>query len=376
MLHVAVRRWLSEVNGPVRITGNISNCDGPGISCGGGSTSLQIFADGVPIFSRSSGESSYSVEVDVRVGVVVDFTIDSRGNDVDDGTMFTAHIEATCSVEPLTLAHLNELPYSESLLAPNLQTALASFRSAVQGLGGTVTPTSGYRSPAYQAHLFEIRTKFLELKGVDGVNASVVSGRPHLATTPATAACQDVVDAVNNEINQHQLVARQDGTPPVNEHSLHEQGIAVDLNVTGLPPNVSLDELARANGLYRPNPAGDRVHFQPMNQAPQRDVTVTGHSPINILVEDPRGRKIGFNAASNAVVNEIGSDATYSGPGTEPQVIRIRPNAVVSGNYKASGIGTGSGAYTIDVQIQSEDDDGFGDVLTKVLAVGTASTGQ
>lgn len=283
---------------------------------------------------------------------------------------------ALCPVGPLTTQHMNEPAYDESYLPLELRQALTCFRDAVATLGGQAVPTSGYRPTAYQAHLYELRTKFIELSRINGIIPYVDGRRPKLATTPGTAVCQQVVDSVNSEIQQHLLVARTDGTPAVAPPgtSLHELGRAVDVSVSGLPRNVSGDTLARNCGLYRPYPVNDPVHYELTDESPRRQITFTGNSPVNILVEDPSGRRIGFDSVSNAVVNQIGQYATYSGAGSTPQVIQIFPNEVRSGDYRVSGVGTGSGAYSIGIQITGED--GAGPVVERILGTGTASAGQ
>lgn len=281
-----------------------------------------------------------------------------------------------CPVGPLTTQHMNEPPYDESYLAIELREALSCFRDAVAALGGSMTPTSGYRPTEYQAHLYELRTNFVELSQLNGIVAYLDGRRPQLATTPGTAACQSVVDAVNAEIRQHLLVARTDGTPAVSApgNSLHELGRAVDLTVGGLPANVSADRLARNCGLYRPYVANDPVHYELTGETPRRQLTFTGHSPINILVVDPVGRKIGFDANLGTAVNQIGAYATYTGAGSSPQVVQILPNEVRAGEYAVSGVGTGDGPYTVRVQILSED--GAGTVIDRVLVTGVAEAGQ
>ena len=373
VLHVAVRRWVSEVNGPVRITGTISNCDGPGLSCNGGSTTLQIFADGVPIFTRSSGESTYSVEVDLRLGVFVDFTI-AANNDVNGGTMFTAHIEASCAVERLKNPHLDQV-YDESCLDTQFAQQLVCFENAVTNLGGSISKkTSACRTKAYQDHVREIWEHYNQLSSSEGIKVQWANGYQQLETTASTAACQDVVDELNDEIFEHFKAGGVPGAVGTGDGSKHVKGKAVDWTVS-LPGSVSVGDVAKGCDLWRPLlNKGETWHFELMSDMPRRKVKVTGHSPINILVRDPNGRRIGFDPSSNAVVNEIGSAAFYSGAATTPQVVEIQPEAVLFGQYMVSGVGTGNGGFTIDALISSEDDSA--DVYQKVLATGTATAGQ
>jgi hypothetical protein len=67
-------------------------------------------------------------------------------------------------------------------------------------------------------------------------------------------------------------------------------------------------------------------------------------SPVDMLVADPEGRRVGFDFASMQEVNEI-PEAWYSGRETDPQFIRIpRPAA---GHYDVLLSGTGTDTYTI-----------------------------
>lgn len=157
ILHLAVRRWVSSITGPVKIKGQISDCLGPGLACDGGSTIVGIYIDGVNVFSRSSNVSDYSVDATLQVGAAVDFTIDSGGNDVNDGTTFTAQIEAQTepSVDPLSaisfqglLNGTNGLPISDGLhnlvfrlyVSASATEALAQIHSGgVKTIGGVAS---------------------------------------------------------------------------------------------------------------------------------------------------------------------------------------------------------------------------------------------
>ena len=74
---------------------------------------------------------------------------------------------------------------------------------------------------------------------------------------------------------------------------------------------------------------------------------VSANSPVNIMVTAPDGLRIGYDPETGIVINEIPS-ATYSGPGSEPQIISI-PNPL-TGNYTIDAFGTGTGAFTITIQ--------------------------
>ena len=78
-------------------------------------------------------------------------------------------------------------------------------------------------------------------------------------------------------------------------------------------------------------------------------MSITGDSPIDVLVTDPLGRVVGGNTTNN--FNEI-PGATYSGLGTEPQKITI-PNPI-PGAYSIKVIGTGVGPYHMKLQTISD----------------------
>ena len=101
-VHWVVRRYVSETNGPLRISGtlacsatNASTGNIPG-SCGDGVIG-RIFVDGAEVFSRSSFGTSlgYSLLVNASLGSTIDFVIDPGAADndqCDSNTVFTAVI--------------------------------------------------------------------------------------------------------------------------------------------------------------------------------------------------------------------------------------------------------------------------------------------
>jgi len=72
------------------------------------------------------------------------------------------------------------------------------------------------------------------------------------------------------------------------------------------------------------------------------------HSPANLCVIDPQGRRIGFDAQTATTINEIPT-AVYTGPDREPQVISIESPS--QGAYSVLLTGTGSGSYTLDIEL-------------------------
>ena len=75
-------------------------------------------------------------------------------------------------------------------------------------------------------------------------------------------------------------------------------------------------------------------------------VYLTVHSPINVLVTDTAGKRIGTDPVSGASINDFGAEGFDSGAG-EPRVFAIKNPA--PGDYKVDVVGTGTGPYTIDI---------------------------
>jgi hypothetical protein len=91
----AVRRWISEVDGDVTLSGTLAKLD---TREGGNGIIGNIFVDGVPIFSKfiannDSEGINYAINTTVKKGDIVDFIIDSNENNgLFDSTKFTTTI--------------------------------------------------------------------------------------------------------------------------------------------------------------------------------------------------------------------------------------------------------------------------------------------
>ena len=108
--HWAVRRWVSEVSGPVLLSGNIAkeNLNGGGVAPDTGVVG-RIYVDGVEVFSQfiSGGDGvgvNYAFGAPATLGAAIDFAIDPNGNDYYDLTRFTAKVDFTPVPEPGTLS--------------------------------------------------------------------------------------------------------------------------------------------------------------------------------------------------------------------------------------------------------------------------------
>lgn len=99
---IAVRRWVSEVTGPIALSGVLQNIDS-------GSVVGSIYVNGTNIWSAisngTSDSKSYSLLANVATGTTVDFVISSNGVDFNDSTRFTTQITAAVP-EPESYAFL------------------------------------------------------------------------------------------------------------------------------------------------------------------------------------------------------------------------------------------------------------------------------
>jgi hypothetical protein len=176
-------------------------------------------------------------------------------------------------------------------LVPELATARDLFKQKILNeSGATISITSEYRTTEYQRHLYSLRTSFIQLDNLPGVDSFVnFANRPQLIVMPDSpyAACTHLIDKVNGEISDHALLA---GTteasglaPPVSNPdtgsgSAHSRGEAFDAKITGVTQE-KIDALAAEAGLWRPYPVSDKVHFE-LN------------IPLNIEVVDSGGQVV------------------------------------------------------------------------------------
>jgi Nidogen-like/Thrombospondin type 3 repeat len=242
-------------------------------------------------------------------------------------------------------------------LSADMQAAVNSFIAALAALPGAGVPVinSAFRPQAYQDHLRAIRDRANQL-GARVANGSVTF-------TNTDPECADLRNQIARELLDHRL-----GNNPVARVSDHGSGHAIDINPNA-PAGTDIDALAAQSGLSHPLPVRDPVHFI-LSPAPGgRPGGVNVRSPVNVLLTDPAGRRVGYDPTSRSVVSEI-PGATYSGPGSEPQAIEL-PD-VTPGDYTISGVGTGQGPYEIEFVTADGDAVALGDATT----TGTALFGR
>lgn len=123
-------------------------------------------------------------------------------------------------------------------LTPEMLVSVECFIEQLSGGGGSISITSAYRPPAYQAHLREVWEKREALKD------------------NTEQACAQRKQQVLAHFAQHGLLPSQ--KPALT--SKHTQGLAIDANVV-VPAGVNRDQLALGCSLFRPVKVKDPVHY-------------------------------------------------------------------------------------------------------------------
>src|SRR6185295_1932445 len=110
-IHWAIRRYVSEADGPLRISGilacvstNNSSANIPG-TCGDGVVG-HIYVDGVEVYNQTVFGVSlgYSIVVNASLGSVIDFALDpgAAANDLcDTNAVFTAIVRTSGGANPV-----------------------------------------------------------------------------------------------------------------------------------------------------------------------------------------------------------------------------------------------------------------------------------
>jgi hypothetical protein len=239
----------------------------------------------------------------------------------------------------------------------NLDLAVASFENDLYNLFGLiVSRSSGYRPSAYQAHLYELSKKSL------AINQAIKDPEQK-------EACGDLKLELDREVKTHGITPGKVNPPGSSQHEL-VPALAVDLNGVRSAPARQIAEAAESNGLTRSCGLADPVHFSLFGTPCSQVIRGRVESPVNILITDSKGRKVGYDPATNSIVNEVGAKAFYSGPGTEPQIIDI--GAAEAGEYVLTGVGTGIGPYKLTLERLSGD----GAVLESKTLNGNVTLGQ
>lgn len=93
--HWAVRRWVSDFNGPVEISVDMGR--GPNAGNAGNGVRLHVFIDGVKrlvttLSPTNNDGLQFMLFENIGLGSVIDFAIDPIGDELFDGTRFNASI--------------------------------------------------------------------------------------------------------------------------------------------------------------------------------------------------------------------------------------------------------------------------------------------
>ena len=138
--------------------------------------------------------------------------------------------------------------------------------------------------------------------------------------------------------------------PPL--YNLYEQGITYPCGMQEWDEELALSLGFEPSDLkYVNNPTIAYSELQPWKLFEDL-LSVILDSPGNILVTAPNDLRVGYDSATQTIVNEI-EGATYSGPRTEPQVVSIP--SPLPGVYDIDIVGTDSGVYTITIWSMAED---------------------
>ena len=306
---------------------------------------------------------------------------------------------ATLRAQDVALANQvnsgTKLVWSPDQLAPGgFKSEVATFQRGLLAFNISSTVVSAYRPITYQAH-------FADMKHCAQWMYNFVKSTPGDAKFLATA-----VTALNNQVlgtfGTKNSIAYAAGNltfnipnkvcsdPPFTECD-HVNGIAVDMDLSSpTTPGPTANAIGALFGFCQ-NVKGDAVHWTYVGAdfwstpkcaatvPPDDEIDITGDSPVNFLVTSPSGQELGVDPSTGTVVNDFPAGAAnYSGPGTEPQIFVINSNVTELGNYSVSGIGTGSGPYTITYSVVDPDDtavDVDGATLYTENVSGTASVG-
>ncbi|MEP6900602.1 MAG: RHS repeat-associated core domain-containing protein [Actinomycetota bacterium] len=131
-------------------------------------------------------------------------------------------------------------------LTEGTRNALDCLKSAIEKVGGTANPTSGWRPESYQAHFVDLWNKRKELKKYG-------------------KECQKLKNEVNKEINAvHQIT----GAPDPVDKSRHVKGTAFDIAIGGVNGR-QINAFANKCGLVRAKGDGEGHHFNFVGQEPR-----------------------------------------------------------------------------------------------------------
>jgi hypothetical protein len=140
------------------------------------------------------------------------------------------------------------------------------------------------------------------------------------------------------------------------------------------------------NGIqtYRRFEVDETLSFKRLTVGPPADFCFDAHSPVELLVTDPLGRRIGFDSKAGTNVFDVAeacylrdlplaNDEDDSAPsiGDPTGMKTLYVPSPASGSYQVAVTGTGTGAYTLNCEALVA-----GHAMINFSATGTTSTGQ
>jgi hypothetical protein len=321
-----------------------------------------------------------------------------------------SQLEAAAPQTPaIFTAGQNQGGYVASTLSDKVTTLFGLLPPGAQRI-------SGYRPRSYQRHFSEILDAYTGLSTVitdpTAWGTIVLEGCGSLAIklnqeidqkhriqrigpldpfTGAPFGCRDAAGAVTpppcdgTRLPIYKALVNPDGSPvgfrsnlrlkdqlPVAASvgtSAHATNPATGLDVALPAGSGDVDSLAFGVGLSRPFKTTHPTHFEEAGAGgPETlDRIIRVASPVDILVTAEDGRRIGWDPTAGEVVNDF-PGSSFSGPGTQPQYVRL--SGAPAGDYVISGMGNGSGPYTITVSTVSETEE-----LAEAYFSGTAQAG-
>lgn len=125
-LHWSVRRWVSDVQGTISISGNLSKS-----STFGDGTICKILVNDDVVYSQKvlgtePAGIDYSIEVEINIGDTIDFAITPGANDLYDSTRFNAIGILLSTVEPPVIGIVQTLNIDDCIEATSPEGALVS----------------------------------------------------------------------------------------------------------------------------------------------------------------------------------------------------------------------------------------------------------
>lgn len=238
----------------------------------------------------------------------------------------------------------------------------------VEDTGGTAEAGSGVgtfridqhvdASPTEcRIHRVEESTNFPSVSGTDSALDPQEEGSFDETdeTFPASSCFRGSVVPANSTMTRRLVFGSSDATGDTS---------STDTDGDGIP-----DLFRSGYGLFSASASFQIMRSDRSPSGGARVLVITGASPIDLLVTDPSGKRLGFDLDNKQVVDEI-FGGQYTGHGMEPQTARVLgPSA---GNYSVDILGIGDGPFTVTVQTLDAD----GNEISSLQVTGEASQGS